>query len=314
MQITEPMLRAMSRGKPNADNMKSVLDALNEYGPAVGLDKSHRQAHYLAQLLHESGSFKYDREIASGAAYEGRKDLGNTQKGDGRKYKGRGPIQITGRANYREFTKWARGTIDPDAPNFETNPEAVNTGVWEGLGPIWYWTTRNLNRLADDNNLLAITQRINGGRNGLDDRISYYVRAALVILGYKPDQITRFQQDKGLRADGVVGDQTLMALHTALKGSNPFAIQKFVEVPVEVEKKVVPERVDKAVTKTSRNWFGWAGGAGTLTGLYGYLDDVNVQIIAIGAGLVLAGGLIYLVFGPIIIRRIKAIRAELEAE
>lgn len=94
----------------------------------------------------------------------------------------------------------------------------------------------------------------------------------------------------------------------------PSVIQKFVEVPVEVEKKVVPERVDKAVTKVSRNWLGGLGAGGFVTSLFGYLDDFNIQLIGIGIALAVAGFVIYLLLGPLIIRRIKAIRAELEAE
>lgn len=316
MILTEQMLRAMCRSKPGADNLKSVLDAIDQYGPDAGLDKPHRLAHYLAQILHESGSFKFDREIASGAAYEGRKDLGNTQKGDGKRYKGRGPIQITGRANYREFTKWAK-KLDPAAPNFETDPEALNTGAWEGLGPIWYWSTRNLNKYADDNNIEMITRRINGGLNGFDDRLGYYVRAALVILGYQPDGVKRFQQDNkaavGGTVDGVAGPRTRMALHAALQGNNPYAVTKLLEVPVEVEKQVVPKDVDRAVKKESRNWLGYLGSAGGVTGFYGLLDNVNVQIIVAGVGLIVLGGLVYLFLGPMIVRRVKAIRAEIEA-
>lgn len=232
MILTETMLRAMARGKPPADNLKSVLDALFEYAPMTGLDRPHRVAHYLSQILHESGSFKYDREIwgptPAQKRYEGRADLGNVQKGDGSRYRGRGPIQITGRDNYRRFTKWAK-TIDPDAPNFEANPEAINLGKWEGLGPIWYWdvgnpTGKSLNRYADDNNIEMVTRRINGGLNGYEDRISYYVRAALVILGYGADEVKQFQRDhpEAGPVDGHAGLKTRMALHKALAGKNPF--------------------------------------------------------------------------------------------
>lgn len=82
------------------------------------LDNSLRLIHFLAQLAHESGNFRYMEEIASGAAYEDRKDLGNTQVGDGKRFKGRGPIQLTGRANYRKYGQQLG--ID-----FENNPEIV---------------------------------------------------------------------------------------------------------------------------------------------------------------------------------------------
>lgn len=196
---------------------------LAEYGPRASLNQPHRLAHYVAQVMHESGAFNHDREIwgptAAQKRYEGRKDLGNTVKGDGSKFRGRGLIQITGRANRRAFTKWAR-QIDPKAPNFEANPEAVVTDPWEGLGPIWYWDSgnpdsRSLNRYAGDNNIEMVTRRINGGLNGYADRLSWYTKVALVLLGYGAKDVKRFQKDHpdAGQADGIAGEKTRMALH-----------------------------------------------------------------------------------------------------
>jgi putative chitinase len=122
-----------------------------------------RLAHLLAQLIHESGSFRYMEEIASGQAYEGRKDLGNTQPGDGVRYKGRGPIQITGRANYRRYGR--KIGID-----LESNP-AIAAVPSIGLHlALEFWKANGLNTFADADNVLAITKAINGGTNGIDDR------------------------------------------------------------------------------------------------------------------------------------------------
>lgn len=128
-----------------------------------------RIEHFLSQLGHESDSFCTTEEYASGAAYEGRKDLGNVHRGDGVRYKGRGLIQLTGRANYRAFTGWMRSFM-PDAPDFEAQPDLVEDFPWAGWSAIWFWTVKKLNVVADRDDLVRITKLINGGRNGLDDR------------------------------------------------------------------------------------------------------------------------------------------------
>lgn len=129
-----------------------------------------RASAFLAQVLHESAGLRFFEEIASGAAYEGRKDLGNTQRGDGRRFKGRGPIQLTGRANYRAAGK-ALGLPLEEKPEL-----AAQHGVgWRIAG--WYWSTRGLNGIADGysvDSFIALTKRINGGTNGLADRQRYW--------------------------------------------------------------------------------------------------------------------------------------------
>lgn len=134
-----------------------------------------RLAHFMGQCAHESGGFIYMEEIASGAAYEGRADLGNTQPGDGRRYKGRGPIQLTGRANYRAFGREVG--ID-----FESHPEIVACPSIGLMAAVRYWNSRDLNALADLDNIEAITRKINGGTNGLDDRRARTAKAKALIL------------------------------------------------------------------------------------------------------------------------------------
>ncbi|UXN73362.1 hypothetical protein N8D56_21180 [Devosia sp. A8/3-2] len=111
VRLTAATLSAIA-GKPVNDNMRSIIAGLDAYGTAAGLDKPHRLAHYIAQLGHESGGFRYDREVwgptAAQKRYEGRADLGNTVKGDGKKFSGKGPIQITGRANVTAFHDWCK--------------------------------------------------------------------------------------------------------------------------------------------------------------------------------------------------------------
>ncbi len=152
-------------------------DALSEKMPLYSINTPLRMAHFLAQVGHESGELRYCEEIASGDAYEGRKDLGNTRPGDGRRFKGRGLIQLTGRANYAAYSK-ARGvdyTTDEGAMLLAGDPEtAVDVACW-------FWTTHNLNALADKDDITTITRRINGGLNGFGDRKAKLVRAKFFI-------------------------------------------------------------------------------------------------------------------------------------
>jgi predicted chitinase len=130
-----------------------------------GITTQHEAAAFLAQVLHESAGLRYFEEIASGAAYEGRRDLGNTQPGDGRRFKGRGPIQLTGRANYRAAGR-ALGL------DLEGRPELAARHDVGWRIAAWYWQTRGLDAFADgtQTGFDRITQRINGGFNGKADR------------------------------------------------------------------------------------------------------------------------------------------------
>jgi len=139
------------------------------------LDTGLRLAHFMGQCAHESGGFRYMEEIASGQAYEGRKDLGNVVPGDGKRYKGRGPIQLTGRANYRAFGREVG--ID-----FESHPEIVAFPSIGLMAAVRYWNSRNLNALADADDLIGITRKINGGTNGLEDRKAQTAKAKGLIL------------------------------------------------------------------------------------------------------------------------------------
>ena len=153
-----------------ADYLPFIQQAMQEFQITSYL----REAAFLAQLAHESGELRYMEEIASGAAYEGRKDLGNTQPGDGKRYKGRGPIQLTGRANYQKYG----GLLDLDLINNPTMAATPQVG-FRIAGQ--FWQLNGLNPLADQQNFKEITKRINGGYNGLADRTMYYDRAKRVL-------------------------------------------------------------------------------------------------------------------------------------
>lgn len=172
--ITIAQLRAIM---PNLSQARAeqMLPHLNKAMIEGGINTPKRQAAFLAQLAHESGQLRYMEEIHDGSNYEGRKDLGNIYPGDGKRYKGRGPIQLTGRYNYRAAGK-ALG-ID-----LENNPtRAADPDVGFRIA-VWFWNSRNLNAAADKGDFNYITYRINGGYNGKADRERYYAKA-LQVLG-----------------------------------------------------------------------------------------------------------------------------------
>ena len=145
---------------------RHLSDAMRE----ANITTPRQQAAFVAQLAHESGGFRYMEEIASGAAYEGRRDLGNTQPGDGRRFKGRGYIQVTGRANYTA----AGRALGLDLVN---NPELASCPENAARIAAWFWNSRGLNATAERGDFVGVTRRINGGTNGLASRQQYYADA-----------------------------------------------------------------------------------------------------------------------------------------
>lgn len=151
-------------------NATKFYGGLNDACAEYEINSNERIAAFLAQLAHESAGFHYVEEIASGSAYEGRLDLGNNEPGDGVRFKGRGLIQITGRANYRKLS-------DAFRVDFVGNPSWLERPQYAALSAGWFWDEKNLNPLADDGDFEHITRRINGGLNGYDDRLSWWKRA-----------------------------------------------------------------------------------------------------------------------------------------
>jgi putative chitinase len=144
---------------------------MTRYGVTTPL----QMAHFIAQIGHESMSFLYTEEIASGAAYEGRRDLGNTQPGDGKRFKGRGLIQLTARANYAAYSKFTG--ID-----YLAKPALLSTDPMVAVDvSCWFWKDRGVDKLAEMDDVKAVTKRINGGYNGLDDRMQNLQRAKAVL-------------------------------------------------------------------------------------------------------------------------------------
>ncbi len=166
----------LQRIVPNigASRAAEVARHLSSAMSEAGITTPRQKAAFVAQLAHESGGFRYMEEIASGAAYEGRRDLGNTQPGDGRRFKGRGYIQVTGRANYTA----AGRALGLDLVN---NPELASRPENAARIAAWFWNSRNLNSLAERGDFVGVTRRINGGTNGLQSRQQYYADALRVL-------------------------------------------------------------------------------------------------------------------------------------
>lgn len=159
------LFQKIGASTPRASDMAV---AANRYFAEYGLMESAlRLSHFLAQVGHESGSFRYMEEIwgptPAQSRYEGREDLGNVRVGDGKLYLGRGPLQVTGRANYRKYGR----LIGIDLESNPTLASIPSIGLHTALE---YWKQRGLNALADADDVVGITKRVNGGTNGLDDR------------------------------------------------------------------------------------------------------------------------------------------------
>ena len=175
-----------------AANATKFMDAINATCTKYDISTPIRQLCFLAQVGHESGGLFYTEELASGAAYEGRVGLGNTQKGDGVKFKGRGLIQITGRANYKDVGI-ALGIDLINSPALLGGKNVTVCNVQQlnnaAMSAGWFWNSRKLNTIADKinitkpidsgtnlDNFIAITKKINGGTNGLQDRIERFAK------------------------------------------------------------------------------------------------------------------------------------------
>lgn len=155
-----------------------------------GINTPARLAAFLAQLGHESASLRYVREVwgptPAQQRYEGRRDLGNVNNGDGARYLGRGLIQTTGRANYAAERDRLRAIFGADVPDFEADPEALEQPRWACLSAAEYWASHRCNELADAGAFEAITRKINGGLNGQADRLARWERAKRALSVDQP--------------------------------------------------------------------------------------------------------------------------------
>lgn len=177
MNITLDQLTSIM---PHADERADrYLDLINDAAAEFSIDTPQRLAMWLAQIAHESAELRLVTEIADGSAYEGRSDLGNIQRGDGRKYRGRGLLQITGRFNYSACSEALAGS---EILLLEHPELLASDPVLATRSAAWFWTAfKRLNAFADRGDITECTRRINGGKNGLSDRIRYWTRARAVL-------------------------------------------------------------------------------------------------------------------------------------
>jgi putative chitinase len=175
MLTLELFAQIMPLAKKRWDSWLAPLNAAME---EFDVDTPLRQAMFLAQLAHESGELRYQEELATGAAYDTGKlaaRLGNTPEadGDGQRFKGHGPIQITGHENHRRCSL----ALFHDLRLLDT-PRVLTTDVISGArSAAWFWQDKGLNAFADRKDILGATKKINGGTNGLPERERYYARA-----------------------------------------------------------------------------------------------------------------------------------------
>jgi putative chitinase len=171
----DQLLEIMPAAGPRA---QLYLDPLNAAMAEYAIDTPLRQAGFLSQIAHESGSLRYVRELASGKAYEDRADLGNSEPGDGPRFKGRGFLQITGRTNYRRCSLALYGD-----ERLLSDPALLETPAPAARSAAWYWSAHGLSALADAGDVRGMTRRINGGLNGLAERMEFYARAKKSLMG-----------------------------------------------------------------------------------------------------------------------------------
>lgn len=218
--LTAEVLSQAMGGSLPIERYRELLPGFVNAMIAAQCTTVERAAMWCAQIGHESAGLRYMEEIASGAAYNGRVDLGNTQPGDGPRFKGSGPIQLTGRHNFRKFSEWCHAQGWVDSPRyFEDRPQLVREDPkWGFLAATWYWVVArpNINTMADARDLVGVTRAINGGTNGLADRQLRYKRclelgaALLPKAGDAPMSAQEVQEIKDFIVEfcGPIGSDT----------------------------------------------------------------------------------------------------------
>lgn len=178
------------------DLLKRLAKTAPDTLPLYGIDTALREAHFWAQAAHETGGFRFMHEIwgptDAQKRYEGRKDLGNTEPGDGKLFAGRGIFQLTGRANYKKYGDILGIDLIAD-PDKAADPEIALRIACE------YWKARKINVCADQDDIVAVTKKINGGTNGIADRRTCLaVSKKMWADNYDSDMVPVPKQEKSI--------------------------------------------------------------------------------------------------------------------
>jgi putative chitinase len=240
--LTESMLKQVMPGIAAA-NCSGYLPFLKQAMSEFEINTPARAAAFLSQLAHESGQFKFMMEIWGPTPAQNRyeppsdlaRQLGNQVAGDGKRFKGRGPIQLTGRANYKTYGDLLGVDLIGNPDKAAEKDVAFRTA---GL----YWKKNRLSELADKQWFMTITKRINGGFNGLEDRVKYYERA-LTVLG-----VPRMRA----RNDDPGDDSGIPRFSRGLDGSGnitPTAIERSAKEPAKKPTKKPAKKLAKKPTK-----------------------------------------------------------------
>ena len=230
--------------------VNGIVEVQNEVLPYYGFTEPHRYVMLMAQLMHESAHFRTLKEFHDGSNYEGRKDLGNVKRGDGKRFRGAGLIQRTGRANTElSFKYWFKEEGRVLRKLIEKKP--ASSARWSLMlrddsrlaleDACLYWTRdRKLHRFADfsrfEDALRKITRQINGGYNGLEDRRRCARAFGLATLGY--GSLVEFQRKSRIEVDGVWGPQSDSALWKALQEGDFYYRETTLKAPYQPEKDV----------------------------------------------------------------------------
>lgn len=236
--------------RARSDILGPFLEALHSPGAAPVLNTVLRVGHFIAQCGVESDYFKTYREYASGVEYEGRADLGNTRPGDGRRFAGRGPIQLTGRGNYAAATPYVRELLGRPEIDLVKTPELVENDKTVGFAAsLWYWEKHNLNKWADRDDAVAVSRGVNRGNpeaarpaNAEKERVALTARVVAVLRsiqgtppspavaepppgrpvlrrGDRGEDVVVLQKALGVEADGDFGPDTEKAVRKAQKAA-----------------------------------------------------------------------------------------------